>query len=74
MSDHIEPNSLKDLRRASARREAAQRDYVSALVACVDELQAAGMRDYFARAASASGVSKQACRELYMRAKGTWKQ
>jgi hypothetical protein len=70
MSD---PASIRALARASAKREAAERAYRDALVRAVEELQAAGVRDAYARAALAAGTTRQAVRELYMRATGTWK-
>jgi hypothetical protein len=47
----------------------ARDEYRAAVVAAVDELEAAGARDAFSRVAEAAGVSRQSLRVLVGRAR-----
>jgi hypothetical protein len=60
---------LGEVKRAASRVRRARENYRAALVEAVAELEAAGVRDPFARVAAAAGVSKQAVRELVERAR-----
>jgi hypothetical protein len=61
---------LREVRRAAAARRRAELAYTAALVAAVEALEQAGVRDAFAQVAEAAGVSRQAVRQLVARARG----
>lgn len=62
---------LREVRRAAAGRRRAELGYATAIVAAVDELEAAGARDAFAQVATAAGISRQAVRQLVARSRLT---
>lgn len=61
--------ALEQQRRAERRAEETTR---LALLAYIDELEAAGVRNVYAELADVLGCSRQSARERVMRARGDW--
>ena len=60
---------LARVRRVAKARARADAEYRAAVVAAVDELEAAGHRSAFATVADAAGTSRQAVRQLVERSR-----
>lgn len=60
---------LSRVSRAAGAKRRAELEYRAALVAAVDELEAAGYRDAYARVADAAGVARQNVRLMVSRAR-----
>lgn len=67
-----QPETLRTLRRALAKQERAEADSRRALLAYVEDLEAAGTRNLYAHLAEVLGCKRQTARERVLRARGEW--